>query len=201
LQLNSNNINEEEKGENNMNKMPDNDGFTSSTLENFFKQMIELNNITAFGPLTSLMNDPNINLKALQEHGNLLIRFQSNLNFYLSSMINAYFTALNKVSSSSSSTTERTSEEYRKLIINTFEDIFSSLFESPEFSITYNNLANSLIDLTKSYQRFFDANPLLFNSSQQQLSKEEKDQLFYNLYEIKKLSLEIKKKLNEEKNE
>jgi hypothetical protein len=201
LQLNSNNINEEEKGENNMNKMPDNDGFTSSTLENFFKQMIELNNITAFGPLTSLMNDPNINLKALQEHGNLLIRFQSNLNFYLSSMINAYFTALNKVSSSSSSTTERTSEEYRKLIINTFEDIFSSLFESPEFSITYNKLANSVIDLTKSYQRFFDSNPLIFKQSQQQLSKEEKDLLFYNLYEIKKLSLEIKKKLNEEKNE
>jgi hypothetical protein len=201
LQLNSNNINEEEKGENNMNKMPDNDGFTSSTLENFFKQMIELNNITAFGPLTSLMNDPNINLKALQEHGNLLIRFQSNLNFYLSSMINAYFTALNKVSSSSSSTTERTSEEYRKLIINTFEDIFSSLFESPEFSIKYNKLANSVIDLTKSYQRFFDSNPLIFKQSQQQLSKEEKDLLFYNLYEIKKLSLEIKKKLNEEKNE
>jgi hypothetical protein len=201
LQLNSNNINEEEKGENNMNKMPDNDGFTSSTLENFFKQMIELNNITAFGPLTSLMNDPNINLKALQEHGNLLIRFQSNLNFYLSSMINAYFTALNKVSSSSSSTTERTSEEYRKLIINTFEDIFSSLFESPEFSIKYNKLANSVIDLTKSYQRFFDSNPLIFKQSHQQLSKEEKDLLFYNLYEIKKLSLEIKKKLNEEKNE
>jgi hypothetical protein len=163
--------------------------------------MIELNNINAFGPLTSLMNDPNINLKALQEHGNLLIRFQSNLNFYLSSMINAYFTALNKVSSSSSSTTERTSEEYRKLIINTFEDIFSSLFESPEFSIKYNKLANSVIDLTKSYQRFFDSNPLIFKQSQQQLSKEEKDLLFYNLYEIKKLSLEIKKKLNEEKNE
>ncbi len=201
MQLNSNNIKEEENGENNMKKMPDNDGFKSSILENFFQQMIELNNITAFGPLTSLMNDPNIKLKSLQEHGNLLIRFQSNLNFYLSSMINAYFTALNKVSSSSSSTTERTSDEYRKLIINTFEDVFSSLFESPEFSITYNKLANSVIDLTKSYQRFFDANPLIFKQSQQQLSKEEKDLLFYNLYEIKKLSLEIKKKLNEEKNE
>jgi len=162
--------------------------------------MTELNNITAFGPLTSLMNDPNINLRTLQEHGNLLIRYQTNLNYYLTSMIKAYFTAINKVSSSSS-TKERTADEYRKLIINTFEDVFSSLFESPEFSITYNNLANSLIDLTKSYQRFFDANPILFNSSQQQLSKEEKDQLFYNLYEIKKISLEIKKKLNEEKNE
>ena len=53
-------------------------------LKTFFKQMTELNNITAFGPFTSLMNDPNINLNALQEHGNLLIRFQSNLNFYLS---------------------------------------------------------------------------------------------------------------------
>lgn len=200
MQFNGNNVREEETvGRNNKEKVPYNDGF-KTIIETFFKQMTELNNITAFGPLTSLMNDPNINLRTLQEHGNLLIRYQTNLNYYLTSMIKAYFTALNKVSSSSS-TKERTADEYRKLIINTFEDVFSSLFESPEFSITYNNLANSLIDLTKSYQRFFDANPILFNSSQQQLSKEEKDQLFYNLYEIKKISLEIKKKLNEEKNE
>ena len=72
------------------------------------------------------------------------------------------------------------------------------MFESPEFSIIYNNLANSLIDITKSYQKFFD-NQGLFKQSQQQFSKEEKDLLFYNLYEIKKLSMEIKKKLNEEK--
>jgi len=189
LQTNSNNVSGEEK-ESNTNNISDNDGF-KAVIENFFKQMTDLHSITAFGPFTSIMNDPSINLKALKEHGNLLIRYQTNLNYYLSSMINAYFTALNKVSASS--TNEKTTDEYKKLIINTFEDVFSSLFESPEFSITYNNLTNSLIDLTKSYQRFFD-NPL-FKPGQQQLSKEEKDLLFYNLYEIKKLSLEIKKKI------
>ena len=144
------------------------------------------------------MNDPNMNLNALKEHGNLLIRYQSNLNFYLSSMINAYFSALNKVSSSAKEE-NITSNEFRKIIINSFEDVFSSMFESPEFSITYNNLANSIIDLIKSYQRFFDTNPLLFGRSQQILTKEEKDFLFYNLHEIKKLSLEIKRKINREK--
>jgi hypothetical protein len=196
LQTNSNNVSGGEK-ETNAKNISDNDGF-KAVIENFFKEMTDLHSITTFGPFTSIMNDPSINLTVLQEHGNLLIRYQTNLNYYLSSMINAYFTALNKVSASP--TSEKTTDEYRKLIINTFEDVFSSLFESPEFSITYNNLANSLIDLTKSYQRFFD-NPLLFKQSQQQFSKEEKDLLFYNLYEIKKLSLEIKKKLNEEKNE
>ena len=81
MQLNSNNINEEEKQIRILDS--DNDGF-KTIVENFFKQMTELNNITAFGPFTSLMNDPNINLNALKEHGNLLIRYQSNLNFYLS---------------------------------------------------------------------------------------------------------------------
>jgi hypothetical protein len=196
LQLNSNNTNGE-KSDKNINS--DSDGF-KTIVENFFKQMTELNNITALGPFTSVMNDPNINLNSLKEHGNLLIKYQTNLNFYLSSMINAYFTALNKVSASSKEE-NITSNEFRKIIINSFEDVFSSMFESPEFSITYNNLANSIIDLIKSYQRFFDANPLLFGRSQQILTKEEKDSLFYNLHEIKKLSLEIKKKLTEKKNE
>lgn len=196
MQLKSNNIS---KDNNNINNMSDSER-SQSVIENFFKQMAELNNITSFGPLTSLINDPNINLNALKEHGNLLIRYQSNLNFYLSYIIDAYFLALNKISSSVSKE-EKTSDDYRKIIINSFEEAFSSMFESSEFSMAYNNLTNSIIDLTKSYQKFFDSNPLLFKQNQQQLSKEEKDLLFYNLYEIKKLSLEIKKKLTEKKNE
>jgi hypothetical protein len=103
--------------------------------------------------------------------------------------------ALNKVSSL---VDEKKPEDVRKIIINTFEDVYSAMLESSEFSISYNNLLNSIIDINKSYQKFFDSNQIAFR---QQMSKEEKDSLFYNLYEIKKLSLEIKKKLNEKKNE
>lgn len=166
-----------------------------SVFENFFRQITELNSLTTFGPFTSLINDPNTNIKTLTEHGNLLIKYQSFLNLYLSRMINAYFLALNKVSSSID---EKKPEDIRKIIINTFEDVYSAMLESSEFSISYNNLLNSIIDINKSYQKFFDSNQIAFK---QQMSKEEKDSLFYNLYEIKKLSLEIKKKLNEKKNE
>lgn len=197
MQTNTNNFNDKNKrNDTNSNGFIDEDGF-KSIVDKFFKQMTDLQSITTFGPFTSLINDPTINIKVLKDHGNLLIRYQTSLNYYLSSMINAYFEALNKISSSSI-TEKITNDEYRKLILNTFEDVFSTMFESPEFSIIYNNLANSLIDLTKSYQKFFD-NQVLFKQSQQQFSKEEKDLLFYSLYEIKKLSMEIKKKLNEEK--
>jgi hypothetical protein len=74
------------------------------------------------------------------------------------------------------------------------------MLQSTDFSINYNNLLNSSIDVIKSHQKIYDSSAVLFKS-QQQLSKEEKDLLFYNLYEIKKISLEIKKKLNEKKNE
>jgi len=197
LQTNTNNFSDKNKrNDTNSNGFIDEDSF-KSIVDKFFKQMTDLQSITTFGPFTSLINDPTINIKVLKDHGNLLIRYQTSLNYYLSSMINAYFEALNKISSSSI-TEKITNDEYRKLILNTFEDVFSTMFESPEFSIIYNNLANSLIDLTKSYQKFFD-NQVLFKQSQQQFSKEEKDLLFYSLYEIKKLSMEIKKKLNEEK--
>jgi hypothetical protein len=170
-----------------------------SMIGTFAKQMTELNNLVSIGPFTSLLNDPHLNLNTLKEYGNLLIRFQSNLNFYLSAMTKAYFLAINKIASSS--TEEMTSEEFRKITINTFEDIYSTMFESPEYSINYNNLLNSIIDLNKSYQRFIDVNPLSFKQSSQIFSKEEKDLLFYNLYEIKKISSEIKRKIDENKNE
>lgn len=202
MQLNSNDNgkgNNNNIGINSVNDadMSDNndDNKFKSVFENFFRQITELNSLTTFGPFTSLINDPNTNIKTLTEHGNLLIKYQSFLNLYLSRMINAYFLALNKVSSL---VDEKKPEDVRKIIINTFEDVYSAMLESSEFSISYNNLLNSIIDINKSYQKFFDSNQIAFR---QQMSKEEKDSLFYNLYEIKKLSLEIKKKLNEKKYE
>jgi hypothetical protein len=202
LQLKSNDSGKENNSNTGINSVNDidmtdnnDDNRFKSVFENFFKQITDLNSLTTFGPFTSLINDPNTNIKTLTEHGNLLIKYQSFLNLYLSRMINAYFLALNKVSSL---VDEKKPEDVRKIIINTFEDVYSAMLESSEFSISYNNLLNSIIDINKSYQKFFDSNQIAFR---QQMSKEEKESLFYNLYEIKKLSLEIKKKLNEKKNE
>jgi uncharacterized protein (UPF0305 family) len=198
LQSKSDDINKEKKDNKDNKNFYDSEKLQSS-IGTFIKQMADLNSLMSIGPFTSLMNDPNLNLNALKEYGNLLVRYQSNLNFYISAMTKAYFLAINKIASSA--TEEMTSEEFRKITINTFEDIYSTMFESSEYSINYNNLLNSIIDLNKSYQRFIDTNPLLFKYSSQTFSKEEKDLLFYNLYEIKKLSFEIKRKIDENKNE
>lgn len=164
--------------------------------ENFYNQLAELNKISTVGPFISLINDPQINLNNMREYGNVLINYQMFLNKYLTQMINSYFLALEKVSTGIQ---EKTTEEARKIIINAFEEVFSGMFESAEFSVNYNNLINIIIDLHTSYQKFMDSsNPLL---NRQSLSKEEKDLLFNNLYEIKKLTLEIKNKINEQKND
>ena len=198
MQSKSDDINEEKKNNKNNHNFYDSEKL-QSIIGTFIKQMAELNSLVSIVPFTSLMNDSNLNLNALKEYGNILVRYQSNINFYLSAMTKAYFLAINKIASST--TEEMTSEDFRKITINTFEDIYSTMFESSEYSINYNNLLNSIIDLNKSYQRFIDANPLLVKQSSQTFSKEEKDLLFYNLYEIKKISFEIKRKLDEYKNE
>jgi len=111
-------------------------------------------------------------------------------------MINSYILALDKVSAGIDG---KNAHEKRMLIINSFEDVFSSMFESTDFSINYNNLVNIYIDLNKSYQKFYDASLPMLN--RQSLSKEEKDLLFKELYEIKKITLEIKNWMKERKNE
>ncbi|HKR73258.1 MAG TPA: hypothetical protein VJR94_04015 [Candidatus Nitrosocosmicus sp.] len=167
-----------------------------SIFENFYRQLTELNKISTIGPFISLLNDPQINMNNMREYGNVLINYQIFLNKYLTQMINSYFLALEKVSEGMQN---KESEEIRKHIIDSFEEVFSTMFESDDFSINYNNLVNIIIDLNHSYQKFFDASvPFL---SRQSLSKEEKDLLFNNLYEIKKISLEIRNKLNEKKDD
>lgn len=164
--------------------------------ENIFKQLTELNKISTVGPFISMINDPQINMNNMREYGNVLINYQRYLNKYLTQMINSYFLALDKVSAGIQG---KDSHETRMLIINSFEDVFSSMFESTDFSINYNNLINIYIDLNKSYQKFLDAAvPYL---GRQSLSKEEKDLLFRDLYEIKKITLEIKNKMKARKNE
>ena len=164
--------------------------------ENFFKQLTELNKISTVGPFISMINDPQINMNNMREYGNVLINYQRYLNKYLTQMINSYILALDKVSAGIDG---KNAHEKRMLIINSFEDVFSSMFESADFSINYNNLVNIYIDLNKTYQKFYDASlPML---SRQSLSKEEKDLLFKELYEIKKITLEIKNKMKERKNE
>jgi hypothetical protein len=111
-------------------------------------------------------------------------------------MFNSYFLALDKVSAGMQG---KDSLETRKLIINSFEDVFSSMFESNDFSVNYNNLINIVIDLNKSYQKFVDASVPFMN--RQSLSKEEKDLLFKDLYEIKKTTSEIRNRMKERKNE
>lgn len=164
--------------------------------ENIFKQLTELNKISTVGPFISMINDPQINMNNMREYGNVLINYQRYLNKYLTQMINSYFLALDKISAGIQG---KDSHETRMLIINSFEDVFSAMFESTDFSINYNNLINIYIDLNKSYQKFLDAAvPYL---GRQSLSKEEKDLLFKDLYEIKKITLEIKNRMKERKNE
>ena len=164
--------------------------------EDFFKQLTELNKISTVGPFISMINDPQINMNNMREYGNVLINYQRYLNKYLTQMINSYILALDKVSAGIDG---KNAHEKRMLIINSFEDVFSGMFESADFSINYNNLVNIYIDLNKSYQKFYDASLPMLN--RQSLSKEEKDLLFKELYEIKKITLEIKNKMKERKNE
>lgn len=164
--------------------------------ENIFKQLTELNKISTVGPFISMINDPHININNMREYGNVLINYQIFLNKYLTQMINSYFLALDKVSAGIKG---KDPQETRRLIINSFEDVFSNMFESNDFSVNYNNLINIVIDLNKSYQKFLDSSVPFLN--RQSLSKEEKDLLFKDLYEIKKITSEIKNKMKERKNE
>lgn len=164
--------------------------------ENFFKQLTELNKISTVGPFISMVNDPQININNMREYGNVLINYQIFLNKYLTQMINSYFLALDKISAGIKG---KDSQEARKLIINSFEDVFSNMFESNDFSINYNNLINIVIDLNKSYQKFIDSSVPFLNK--QSLAKEEKDLLFKDLYEIKKITSEIRNRMKESKNE
>ena len=118
----------------------------------------ELLKLPTIGPFHAFSQEIDPYLQGMLSINQTLLKLQVDLNEYWSLMKNAYSNALKEITDRAPKTfnTKEDFENYRKVIIEAFEDAFTALFTSEEFPRVYNKVSNDQMELLKSIQQLIE---------------------------------------------
>ena len=118
----------------------------------------ELLKLPTIGPFHAFSQEIDPYLQGMLSINQTLLKLQVDLNEYWSHMKNAYSNALKETTDRAPKTfnTKEDFENYRKVIIEAFEDAFTALFTSEEFPRVYNKVSNDQMELLKSIQQLIE---------------------------------------------
>lgn len=118
----------------------------------------ELLKLPTIGPFHAFSQEIDPYLQGMLSINQTLLKLQVDLNEYWSHMKNAYSNALKEITDRAPKTfnTKEDFENYRKVIIEAFEDAFTALFTSEEFPRVYNKVSNDQMELLKSIQQLIE---------------------------------------------
>ena len=123
--------------------------------------------------------------------GQTLLNAQTNLSDYWKQMNMAYVQATKEVSERAPKQlrSKEDFDEYRKITINAFEDAFTGLFNSKEFSVAYGKVSSDLLDLFKQMQKFAEKNLKVLNLP----TREEMDEILKDIHDMKRTIRDMKR--------
>ena len=198
--------------------MEDNSGIShgdekSNLADHERKQMKDIFNIWSdfiklptIGPFQAFSKDPIFYSQELFNLVQTLIQLQTNLSEYWTQMNNAYLRAAEQVADrihNGKQNQQRYSidkpghfpkesmEEYRKVLIDAFEEAFTELFSSNEFGIINSNLISSQLDVLKHLQAIAEKNFKTLNLP----TRSELDEISKDVHELRREIHDIKKKI------
>lgn len=118
----------------------------------------ELLKLPTIGPFHAFSQEIDPYLQGMLSINQTLLKLQVDLNEYWSHMKNAYSNALKETTDRAPKTfnTKEDFENYRRVIIEAFEDAFTTLFTSEEFPRVYNKISNDQMELLKSIQQLIE---------------------------------------------
>jgi hypothetical protein len=123
--------------------------------------------------------------------GQTLLNAQTNLSDYWKQMNMAYLQATKEVSERAPKQlrSKEDFDEYRKITINAFEDAFTGLYNSKEFSVAYGKVSSDLLDLFKEMQKFAEKNLKVLNLP----TRDEMDEILKDIHDMKRTIRDIKR--------
>jgi hypothetical protein len=151
----------------------------------------ELIKMPTIGPFPAFSQEFRSYSQDLLTMGQTLYNAQTNLSNYWKQMNMVYIRATKEVSERAPKQlrSKEDFDEYRKIIINVFEDAFTGLFNSKEFSVTYGKVSSDLLDLFKQMQKFAEKNLKVLNLP----TRDEMDEILKDIHEMKRTIHDMKR--------
>lgn len=147
--------------------------------------------LPTIGPFHAFFQDFTSYAQDLLSLSQTIINAQTNLNEYWKLINMAYVQATKEVSERAPKklNSKEDFEQYRNITINAFEDAFTNLFSSKEFSVAYGKVSSDLLDLFKNMQKFAEKNLKVLNLP----TRDEMDQILKDIHDIKRTIHDMKK--------
>ncbi|HET6726542.1 MAG TPA: poly(R)-hydroxyalkanoic acid synthase subunit PhaE [Nitrososphaeraceae archaeon] len=162
------------------------------TKYDIFEKWKKLQNFPTLGMFNALTKDYNEYLEDMQELSRILMDLQKYLSNYWLQMSKTQFHAIGNVllkSRSDPKLNDPDSERFRQLVIDAFEEAYSSLFSSKEFAVAYNEVYSKQLDFVNCINKIVERNLNLLNIP----TRTELDEVLKDLQEMKKTLRNIKK--------
>ncbi|MDW0138836.1 MAG: poly(R)-hydroxyalkanoic acid synthase subunit PhaE [Nitrososphaeraceae archaeon] len=169
----------------------ENNSLDDFTKYDIFEKWKKLQNFPTLGMFNALTKDYNEYLEDMQELSRILMDLQKYLSNYWMQMSKTQFHAIGNVllkSRSDPKLNDPDSERFRHLVIDAFEEAYSSLFSSKEFAVAYNEVYSKQLDFVNCINKIVERNLNLLNIP----TRTELDEVLKDLQEMKKTLRNIK---------
>jgi hypothetical protein len=156
----------------------------------------EIFKLPTIGPLFSYfgnIKDENAQVASLAE---TILKSQITLGNYWKQVNQAYVNAVLRINEKSSSSlldikTKKDLDDYRKLMIDSFEEEFTRLFNSREFALTYRELLDKQMDILRQIQASSQRTLGILNLP----TRKELDMISKDLHELRKSVMDLNERL------
>ena len=169
----------------------ENNALNDFTKYDTFEKWKKLQNFPTLGIFNALTKDYNGYLEDMLELNRILMDLQRYLSNYWLQLSKTQFHAIENVllkSRSDPKFNDTDSERFRLLVIDAFEEAYSSLFSSKEFSVAYNEVYSKQLDFVNCVNKVVERNLNLLNIP----TRTELDEVLKDLQEMKKTLRNIK---------
>ena len=175
-------------------------------IKDIFNVWSDFLKLPTIGPFQAFSKDSIFYSQELFNLVRTLIQLQTNLSEYWAQMNTAYLRAVEQVADrmhigkqnqqhysndKPGHFPKESMEEYRKILIDAFEEVFTNLFNSNEFGIINSNLISSQLDVLKHLQNIAEKNFKTLNLP----TRSELDEISKDVHELRREIHDIKKKI------
>jgi hypothetical protein len=177
--------------------------YEKKQIKDMFNVWSDFIKIPTIGPFQAFSKDSIFYSQELFNLVQRLLQLQTNLNEYWIQMNNTYLHAVEQVADRMHNgrqhynnekggySPKENIEEYRKTVIDAFEEAFTDLFSSEEFGTINSKLISSQLDVVKHLQNIAEKNFKTLNLP----TRSEVDEISKDIHDIRRDIHDIKKKI------
>ena len=168
-------------------------GFSQEQMNKMFSFWTDVMKLPTIGPMYAFSKDVSSYANDFVSLGKVMAELKTNLDSYWALVSTAYSKAMKETMERAPKQlmTKDDFENYRRAAIEAFEDAFTELFASAEFSTIYGKMFSSQLDVSRAVQSIAEKNFKTLNLP----TRSEVDDILKDVAELKRSVRDLKRSL------